>query len=350
VVAVSETEQTTLSRLSKSDPADPPSAEYGPSARRSLKQPLTEHSEVSLRREVLDEDRDGIRPVTWRDGVWRWRDWYEESAETQAVFENVEGETVKGGDPNRFHPDYGDKQYAKLKDLERGVKEDYGKRLHTAMLTFTASSTDAEGNPLPPVDHLNELLSSWSAVTRELRRCMEGQRYERLAILEPHKSGYLHIHIAVFVEGKVTRETFAPVINAHLRNCDLAGKDAHDVTDDDTISVRYAGGDRDDGDGDHLDELAIYLAEYLGTYGEDPLDQPEHVQKANAVLWATERQRWRPSNGAQEYMATNQSPPDPDWELVGIEDGGGEVHEVGGGPASPTKLPTMIPDQPPPPD
>jgi hypothetical protein len=177
---------------------------------------------------------------------------------------------------------------------------------------------------------------------------MEGQRYERLAILEPHKSGYLHVHIAVFVEGKVTRETFAPVIHAHLRNCDLAGDDAHDVEDDNTISVRWAGGDRGDEDGDHLDELAIYLAEYLGTYGEDPLDQPEHVQKANAVLWATERQRWRPSNGAQEYMATNQSPPDPDWELVGIEDGDGEVHEVGDGPNSPTKLPTMIPGQPPP--
>ena len=124
--------------------------------------------------------------------------------------------------------------------------------------------------------------------------------------------------------------------------------DAHDVEDDDTISVRWAGGDRGDEDEDHLDELAIYLAEYLGTYGEDPLEQPEHVQKANAVLWATEKQRWRPSNGAQEYMATNQSPPDPDWELVGIEDGEGEIHEVGENSGGVTKMKTMIPGQPPP--
>jgi hypothetical protein len=266
------------------------------------------------------------------------------------VFENVEGDQVKGGDPNRFHPDYGDKQYAKLKDLERGVKEDYGKRLHTAMLTLTASSAPAEsdGEALPPVDHLDGLLGSWSAVTRELRRCMEGRRYERLAILEPHESGYLHVHIAVFVEGRVTRETFAPVIEAHLRNCELAGEEAHDVTDDSTISVRWAGGDRGEEGDDHLDELAIYLAEYLGTYGEDPLDQPDHVQQANAILWATERQRWRPSNGAQEYMATERSLPDPDWELVGIEDGEGDLHEVENHAGGVSKLETWLPDQPPP--
>jgi len=104
------TQSAPNSRLSKTDPADRQNSRHGPSRGDSLKQPLTEHSEVGLRREVLDEDRDGIRPVTWRDSVWRWREWYKESAETQAVFENTEGETVKGGDPNRFHPDYGDKQ------------------------------------------------------------------------------------------------------------------------------------------------------------------------------------------------------------------------------------------------
>lgn len=339
-----------VSRLSKTNPADSENRRYGPSRADSLKQPLTEQSEVSLRSDVVDEDREGIQPVTWRDAVWRWRDWYEDSKDSRAVFENPDGDRVKGGDPNRFHPDYGDKQYAKLKDLERGVKRDYGKRLHTAMLTLTASSAPAErdGRAMPPVDHLNGLLSSWEAVTRELRRCMEGRRYERLAILEPHKSGYLHVHVAVFVEGKVTRETFAPVIEAHLRNCDLAVQDAHDVEDDSTISVRWAGADRRDEDSDHLDELAIYLAEYLGTYGEDPLDQPDHVQQANAILWATGRQRWRPSNGAQQYMATDRSPPDPDWELVGIEDGAGDVHEVGGGGGGVTKLETWLPGRPPP--
>jgi hypothetical protein len=64
------------------------------------------------------------------------------------------------------------------------------------------------------------------------------------------------------------------------------------------------------------------LAEYLGTYGDDPLDLPEHVQAANAVLWSTGRQRWRPSNGAQQFMTTDPRDPDSDWQLVGIEKDG----------------------------
>jgi hypothetical protein len=334
-----------VSRLSKTNRADSDNGRYGPSTAESLKQPLTERDGVGLRAEVFDQEREGLHPVTWREAVWRWRDWYEDSRDSRPVFENSDGDRAKGSDPNRFHPDYGDKQYAKLKDLERGIQADYGRRLHTAMLTLTASSAPSErdGEALPPVDHLDDLLGSWDAVRRALDHALDGRRYERLAILEPHKSGYLHVHLAVFVEGKVTKETFAPVIDAHLRNCDGAGEDAHDVEDDSTISVRWAGGDRDTGD-DHLDELAIYLAEYLGTYGDDPLEQPDHVQQANAVLWATGRQRWRPSNGAQEYMATNTSPPDPTWELVGIEDNAGELHEVGEGGGGVTKLETWMVD------
>jgi hypothetical protein len=274
----------------------------------------------------------GVDAVTWREAVHRWRRYIEDQRDVQGVFENVSGDRVRGSDPHRFSPDYADKQYAKLKDLERGMQAQYGRRLHTAMLTFTASSTDDEDRPLPPVDHLHELEASWSAVTRALRRSLEGRRYERLAILEPHKSGYVHIHVAVFVEGVVAPETFEDVIDAHVRNCDLASEDAHDLDDDSTVSIRWAGGDRDDGD-DHLDELAIYLAEYLGTYGDDPLDEPDHVQQANALLWATGKQRWRPSNGAQAYMATASVDDTTTWEFVGIEDGEGEFYEAttGGG-------------------
>ena len=135
----------------------------------------------------------------------------------------------------------------------------------------------------------------------------------------------------MFVEGVVTRETFAPVIEAHLRNSPIAGEDAHDVEDDSTISIRHAGGDRDHDDDDSLDELAIYLAEYLGTYEGDPLDAPDQQQMANTVLWATEKQRWRPSNGAQAYMASIQSDDEGEssWEMEGIVKGT-EYHPVMG--------------------
>jgi hypothetical protein len=276
---------------------------------------------VTLRQEVRRLfGVDGQRAATWEEATERWCDYIRDKEDVQTVFEDASGNRAKGSKPHRFHPEYADKQYAKLKDLERGISAEFGKRLHTAMLTFTASSTSGDDRPLPPVDHLDDLLGSWDAIRRALDRALGGRRYERLAILEPHKSGYLHVHMAVFVDGVVQSSMFDPVIEAHVRNCDLAKWEAHDLDDDSTISVRHAGGDR--ADDESLDELAIYLAEYLGTYGDDPLEQPEHVQAANALLWATERQRWRPSNGAQSYMATEAREPDSEWSLIGIEKDG----------------------------
>jgi len=318
------------SRLSKTNRADSTNHRERPSRGEILSTPLTEQDGIALREEVRDYGNlKGDRPLPWRESVNRWRDYIEDNEDTEAIFQNeATGEYASGGDPHRFDPAYADKQYAKLKDLQRGLQQEYGKRLHTAMLTFTASWCP-DGEPVPPVDHLLELDSSYDAIRRELSRQLESKRFEYLAILEPHKSGYLHIHIAVFVDGVVTRETFAPVIEAHVRNCDLAGRDAHDTGSDDIISVRHAGADRhvddlDDRDGDgSLDELAIYLAEYLGTYGDDPLLSEDHIQMSNTVLWATGKQRWRPSQGAQSYMATEQ-PDDDDvslWEIVGIRSG-----------------------------
>ena len=296
--------------------------------RRVFSKPLTERDGVALREDVRDwGSLDGHRPVTWRQSVRNWRQYIEDKDGLKTVFQNIDGDLHTTEQPHRFAPEYADKQYAKLKDLERGISREFGKLLHTAMLTLTASSRP-DGEPLPPVDHLEELDSSWNAVTTALDRVLEGKRYERLAILEPHKSGYLHIHVAVFVQGVVTRDTFSPVIESHVRNCELAQWDAHDTTDDSTISVRHAGLDRDTDDEESLDELAIYLAEYLGTYGEDPLDAPDHVQAANAVLWATGKQRWRPSNGAQEFMKTKPRESEvTEWELYGVEVDG-DVFEV----------------------
>jgi len=385
-------EQRLVSRLSMTNRADSQNSGYSLSSRQSLKReqslcsslnshradnqngrsqlsipesrkrPLTDCDGISLRSELRDLSQLGDRPVSWDLATNRWRSYIHDKEDVQSVFENSEtGETGTDSKPHRFHPAYADKQYAKLKDLERGISEAYGKRLHTAMLTFTASSTDDSDNPLPPVDHLDGLLESWDAIRRSLDRVFDENRYERLAILEPHKSGYIHVHMAVFVDGKVTSTDFEPVIESHVNNCDLAGWTAHDLDDDDTISVRHAGADRQPGynhalaegiehDSDQLAELAIYLAEYLGTFGGDPLDLPEHLQAANAVLWSTGRQRWRPSNGAQQYMATDPRDPDSDWQLVGIEkdgevipvdpENGGVDRFVTGSPNPPDPPPT----------
>jgi len=308
--------------------------------RESLKRPLTERDGVALREEVRDwGNLDGDRPVTWRRATRQWRSYIEDTEDTDPVLRNdVTGEYAAGASPHRFAEDYSNKQYAKLKDLERGLRDEYGKRLHTAMLSLTASSTDDDGDPLPPVDHLDELDSSWEAVRRALSRQLEDRRWEYLAILEPHESGYLHVHIAVFVDGVVTRDDFAPVIEAHLRNCDQAGREAHDTDDDSTISINRVGLDRREVHaaaegieyGESIGNLGTYLAEYLGTHSGDPLDAPDHQQMSNAVLWATGKQRWRPSQGAQSYMASERAEDDDsasEWSLHGVVRGT-EFHRV----------------------
>jgi hypothetical protein len=318
------------SRPSKTNRAGPreASTRVNPGA---LSLPLTKLDGVSLRSETTAVYSGGVDAVSWREATKRWRDYIRESRETAAVFENPYGERVAGSDPNRFAPGYADKQYAKLKDLERGLREEYGKRLHTAMLTLTASSTDAEGEPRPPVDHLHDLDASWESVRRELHRTLEGRRWEYLAILEPHRSGYLHIHVAVFVEGVVVPETFRPVVEAHVRNCDGAEAAAHDLEAEDVsarpVSVKHVGADRAE---DKIGNLGTYLAEYLHTYDGDPLDGPDHQQAANTVLWSTGKQRWRPSQGAQSYMAQNRSEEPSDWEIVAFRDSDGELHDVDG--------------------
>jgi hypothetical protein len=287
-----------------------------------------------LREELTYDSIDGVNAVPWGEAVDRFDGWYDDQRDTKIVVENGHDERAAFRQPNRFTPEYREMLYAKAQSLERGLRNRWGKLLHTAMLTLSCSTTDDDGKPRPPVEHLFELLASWEAVRRELSRVLEERDWEYLAILEPHESGYAHIHLGVFVKGPVVAEQFQPVLDAHLRNCDGAGEDAHlihpdDPDDDGAVSVRQSSHpSRNDG----IENLGAYLAAYMaGEYGAEATEMPEYIRGFYAVMWATGRQWFRPSNGAQELM---QPPEDDDevlaedWELVGIAPDGDPEEEV----------------------
>lgn len=290
-----------------------------------------------LREEVTFDSLRGVEAVPWGEATERFGEWYDGQRDTKIVIENQLGERSAFRTPNRFTPEYREMLYAKAQSLERGLRERWGSLLHTAMVTLTASSTDADGNPRPPAEHLNDLLRSWEAVRRALSRVLDGRDWEYLAILEPHASGYAHVHLGVFVKGPVVAEQFQPVLDAHLRNCETATEDAHRILDEDgeedTVKVRRSSHpSRSDG----VENLGAYLAAYMaGEYGEEATEMPEHVRRFYATLWATGRQWFRPSNGAQELMQPDGSDEDgevieeyEDWSVVGLAPNGNLDEEV----------------------
>jgi hypothetical protein len=297
----------------------------------------------SIREEATFDDvrpgEQGTYAKTWEQVKWDWAGWFEESERSAPILENVtEGERFPVDAPNSYSPEYQTRRYAKLKDLERGIQEGYGDLLHTAMLTFTASNTDEQERYICPADHLDGLTESWDSVRRSLSRELEDKRgleFERLAILEPHASGYTHIHLAVFVKGPVREAAFEPVIDAHVRNSSIAERDAHEY--DEVIAVKSVAPERrSPGDESPLEQLATetevvpdggtedgeiqnlgaYLSAYIGGYDESPLEADEHVKRFYSLMWATGTQRWRPSNGAQEYMKHEPPESDPADEIV----------------------------------
>lgn len=277
----------------------------------------------------------GVKAVPWGEAVDRFDAWYDDQRETKIVVENDRGERTAFRTPNRFTPEYREMLYAKAQSLERGLRDRWGKLLHTGMVTLTCSTTDDDGRPRPPVEHLRDLLSSWEAVRRALNRVLEGREWEYLAILEPHKSGHVHIHLGVFVKGPVVADQFQAVLDAHLRNCETAGEEAHRIhpdepDDDGAVMVRRTAHPSREGG---VENLGAYLAAYMaGEYGVEATQMPEYIRGFYAVMWATGRQWFRPSNGAQELM----QPPEgegndalaEEWRLVGVAPDGDPEEEV----------------------
>jgi len=266
---------------------------------------------MELREEVIGRDREGAeRVVSWRRAVTEWRDWYKTSEQSALVLEGPDGEEITKPATNRFMPCAKERLYAKLCDLERGVKSEYD-NLSTAFLTFSASAQSGAGEwNRSPANHLSDLLGSWSAVRRALNRSLEGREWEYIRMLEPHTggsgrvsaTGYAHVHVGVFVDGPISEAMFEPALEAHVQNCDAAGSEAHTL--ERALSLEQVGG------------LAAYLSKYVMKYdSEGPLEAPEHVQMFNALLWATGRRRWSVSDGAQGWMASA----DPEHDELELE-------------------------------
>jgi hypothetical protein len=170
------------------------------------------------------------------------------------------------------------------------------------MLTFTASHENADGGWRCPADHIHDVRDGWDTARKQLPHVLDGYRWEYARIMEPHKDGYGHLHVAVFVEtDALDAETFRPVMRSYVGACESAGSAAHGLDTDglgDSVSVSDAG---------DIDNLASYITEYLGAFADgSALERPAHEQMFYAITWATNSRRLDFSNGMQDIIAAEE--------------------------------------------
>jgi hypothetical protein len=180
---------------------------------------------------------------------------------------------------------------------------------------------------------MSDVRDGWDTARKHLYDVLGGYRWEYARIMEPHRDGYGHLHVAVFVETDgLDAEAFRPVMESHVGRVESAGSEAHGLDQQglgDTVSVSA-----------ELDSLAGYLSEYLGAFTDGTaLDRPLNEQAFLAVTWATNSRRLDFSNGAQALIAderfrreTGLRPED----RGGDESGAGEALESGGESEGPT--------------
>lgn len=341
------------SRPSLTKSADRENAGYSPSKGHLLKTPVTARDGVRLRREGTRETMHGTEALDVRTALHAFHDYLRDKEDVSLVFEDPEtGSRVLGENAHRWTESYENREYALLCDFERGLRADYGKNATVALTTLSGSSRLEDGAPRPLLDHLDDVLEGYEPAMRAVHRELEerGLEWEYVRILEPHKSGYIHVHVGVFVRGVVPAEAFQPMMDAHVRNSPIAGEEAHQIRPDEpsrsAVSLHRIGTDRETGD---LESVSSYLSEYLGTFDEDPREAPFHKQVADMALWLSGRRRRVFSQGARRYTSRALPVVESPWVFAGLEDGEGEFHEVPSGGGGVDMVTTWTADRGPPP-
>jgi hypothetical protein len=294
--------------------------------------PVSVNDSTKLRDEALAErDDEGYRAENWATALREFLGWYNGYRTSHLVFNDPEGHRVRAPMPNSHQPQYGDTYYARLKAFERVALDRYDNP-HVVMLTLTASSTNANGGWRCPADHLREIVDSFSTNVRPaLHRAIDCDQWEYAKVLEHHKSGYGHMHVAIFCDGEVSEADFHPAIDAHLRNCDPAGTEAHNYHSPDPterpISVNRVDPDLDpenyNADGP-VGNLGSYVAEYVGSHGSELFDRDLPELMFRTVAWATPTQRVTFSPGANDMIDA-----DRDDDQDDTEDGDADLDDPG---------------------
>lgn len=248
---------------------------------------------------------------------------------------------------NSWFAAYQDAERAKLKALERETcgfetceecetrycsepdehdTEHVAGRFEEPVVVLTGRTASGAGRP--PVDHARAIADAWTSggVRRNLRYTLEHEanlglesdEWVRWSQGEPHPGdgqnrGYHHAHDVIILDGaaaseEVTAETFRPLIEKHVEECEPAGPAAHDL---DTPAEQWAEGNVETVSVKHVEgeieeSVASYAATYLANEKVDLLErEPEYLFWA-ATMWATNTQKGIKSDSANYAIAADR--------------------------------------------
>jgi hypothetical protein len=139
------------------------------------------------------------------------------------------------------------------------------------------------------------------------------ENWEYARVVEHHRSGYGHVHIAIFIDGNVSEEHFRPVIDTHLRHCEPAGAGAHNYYSQDSserpISASRVDAELQPEEYENVESvvgnLGSYVAEYIGSHGTELFKRDISELAFRATCWATSTNRVDFSNGAQKMISAD---------------------------------------------
>lgn len=122
---------------------------------------------------------------------------------------------------------------ARVLGADRAAYRLWGEDVTTVHIVRRARAFGANGQPQPPADHLIDLLAANGNVYDRYRYHLEEKRgltFARLSVLEPHRTGYAHIHDGLWIKDPadiVDTSDIRPALESHCRAVPQARLGAH---------------------------------------------------------------------------------------------------------------------------
>ena len=280
--------------------------------------------EKSVRSEAVWYNNGNVLPKEWGEVTEEWVQYIKDSEDRTIILEEqIDGKRLAIDQIHRFSRSYMKKQYAQIMQLGRSWSE--RESFNVSMVTLTASYKNEDGSLRPPMDHLDSIKDAWTNLYHQLDNLFRGTEWDYLKLYEPFKSGYAHLHIAIFHEMDMKVSDYEPAINSYLSNNDWASEEAHKLVSmdqqaiNDTVSeygeCRKCEAsdygrceDHDNGcvsvrsEGDSLKSAGAYVGSYISkelNREGSVLDASESLQRFYALMWASNSRRFTKSDSAR---------------------------------------------------